>query len=106
MGWASAGGIFDPVAQGFIDGKVDPSIAKPILAKLIGALEEMDWDTQSESRDAFIDQPMIEDVFFEADSDPHVCGQFSKSSWSRGCEECGWSKRIHKKHGEIKPSWM
>jgi hypothetical protein len=100
MGWASAGEIFDSVAQGFIDGKVDQEIAKPVLAKLMGTLTDMDWDTESESRDEFQAVPWIEDVFFEAESDPDVCSTFTPRSWGKGrikgCEECGWSRRIHK----------
>ena len=99
MGWASAGSIFDRVAQGLIDGKVAPEIAKPVLVDLIGALTDMDWDTTSESRDEFMKYPMVEDAFFEADSDPEVCEKYTPSTWQRGrikgCDECGWSRRIH-----------
>lgn len=100
MGWASAGTIFDSVAQGFIDGKVDPEIAKPILVKLIDTLTDMDWDTVNESRDEFIKYPWIEDIFFETERDPEVCDKFIPSGRGRVkmCEWCGWSKRIHQMH--------
>ena len=99
MGWSSAGPIFDCVAQGFIDGKVAPEIAKPVLVKLIDTLTDMDWDTSSESRYEFLAVPWIEDVFFDAEGDPDVCQKFAPAGYPRGkvkaCEECGWSKRIH-----------
>lgn len=104
MGWASAGQIFDRVAQGFIDAKAPPEIAAPVLKDLIDVLTDMDWDTVSESREEFIRHPWIEDVFFEAEGDPEVCESFTPASYPKGkvkaCEECGWSKRIHKMHPE------
>jgi len=63
MGWASAGAIFDPVAQALIDAGASDDLKTTVLAKLIGQLQEGDWDTEDESLDKFKDDPAIVAAF-------------------------------------------
>lgn len=65
MGWASAGNIFDPVAQALIDAKLPGEKVRIVLVKLIKQLEEGDWDTQDESLGIFLDNPVVVDAFRE-----------------------------------------
>lgn len=53
MGWASAGAIFDPVAQALIDLGADRDTKRKVLGTLITALQEGDWDTEDESLQQF-----------------------------------------------------
>lgn len=65
MGWASAGDIFDPVAQALIDAGASDDIKRRTLSKLIRKLKDGDWDTESESLGQFSDDPAIVDAFRE-----------------------------------------
>ncbi len=63
MGWASAGAIFDPIAQALIDHGVADELKLHVCDKLIGVLQEGDWDTEGESLDQFADDPVIVQAF-------------------------------------------
>ncbi|MFC8463378.1 hypothetical protein [Streptomyces sp. NPDC057250] len=58
MGWGSAGiKIFDPVARALIDAGTDPQTREDVLADIIEALQNEDWDTQQDSLDLFLNDP-------------------------------------------------
>lgn len=63
MGWASAGSIFDPIAQALIDHGVDDELKLLVCDTLIGVLQEGDWDTEGESLDQFAGDPVIVEAF-------------------------------------------
>ena len=42
MGWSSAGGIFNPVAQALIDAGVSDEVKRTVLGRLIAQLQEDD----------------------------------------------------------------
>jgi hypothetical protein len=65
MGWASAGPIFDSVAQGLIDAGASEEIKRRVLGDLIGTLQGEDWDTEDESLEAFRGDQVIVDLFAE-----------------------------------------
>lgn len=63
MGWASAGAIFDPVAQALVDLEATDEMKIRVLGDLIGALQDGDWDTEDESLHEFSDDPAIVQAF-------------------------------------------
>lgn len=63
MGWASAGAIFDPVAKAMVELKAPDEMKTRVLSDLIGALQDGDWDTESESLDQFEGDPAIVEAF-------------------------------------------
>jgi hypothetical protein len=65
MGWASGGGIFDPVCEVMQTSHLWPITKKKILVALITALQDGDWDTEGESLDAFADDPVVVEAFKE-----------------------------------------
>lgn len=65
MGWASAGRIFDTVADGLIEANAADDIKVKVLGTLCGALQEEDWDTEDESLERYADDPAIVRVFAE-----------------------------------------
>jgi hypothetical protein len=65
MGWASAGAIFDPVAQALIDLGASDNVKRGVLGPMIDALTDGDWDTCDESADRFADDPVIVALFAE-----------------------------------------
>jgi len=65
MGWASAGAIFDKVADGLIAANASDEIKHRVLSDLVKALQDEDWDTEYESLDKYADDPMIVAVFAE-----------------------------------------
>jgi hypothetical protein len=48
MGWSSGSGLFDDVIEAVKEHVPDDAARKNIYAKLIGAFEEHDWDTEEE----------------------------------------------------------
>ncbi|HZN71225.1 MAG TPA: hypothetical protein VFC00_06025 [Micromonosporaceae bacterium] len=72
MGWASAGGIFDPVAQALIDLDADEATKRRVLGPLIEKLQDGDWDTEHESLQRFQDDQVIVAIF--AECDVHLAG--------------------------------
>ena len=65
MGWASAGDIFDPIAQALVDLNAPEETKRKVLGPLIAKLQEQDWDTESESLEEFRDDPVIIALFRE-----------------------------------------
>lgn len=65
MGWASAGEIFDPVAQALCELNASEQVKRGVLRPLIRHLQDGDWDTEHESLAAFAHDPVIVDVFRE-----------------------------------------
>lgn len=65
MGWASAGGIFDPVAQALVDLGASEDVKRKVLGPLIDKLRNEDWDTCDESAEQFADDPAIVALFAE-----------------------------------------
>lgn len=69
MGWNSANEIFDPVATMVVKAVEAKAIAEKdaqkLLSTLIGKLQEMDWDTESESLDDFADHAFVVAAFEE-----------------------------------------
>lgn len=63
MGWASAGAIFDPIAQALIDHGANDELKLLVCDKLIEVLQEGDWDTEGESLDQFADDQVIVEAF-------------------------------------------
>lgn len=63
MGWASAGGIFDPVASAMQRVGATDEQKTEVLSVLIRALRDGDWDTDGESLGAFQDDPAIVEAF-------------------------------------------
>lgn len=53
MGWSSGGYIFDPVCEALLDTDIAADKLEKVLTTLIKALQDGDWDTESESADAF-----------------------------------------------------
>jgi hypothetical protein len=95
MGWASAGAIFDPVAQALVDLDADEHTKRKVLGPLIDALQDGDWDTEDESLEQFRDDPVIVSLFYQR----NVGGQFdgdgadgvigyddSSGEWTLGCD--------------------
>lgn len=65
MGWASAGGIFDPIAEALIELDAPEATKRRVLGPLIAKLQGEDWDTEYESLERFRDDPVIVDLFRE-----------------------------------------
>jgi hypothetical protein len=63
MGWASAGNIFDPVAQVLIDCGAPDDLKTRALGKLIDTLRDGDWDTCEESLEGFEHDPAVVQAF-------------------------------------------
>ena len=63
MGWASAGDIFDPVAEALVRCHIDYDDAVRILSTLIEKLQEGDWDTEHESLGNFRQWPEVVEAF-------------------------------------------
>ena len=62
MGWCSATEIFDNVAGALLDSD-KPKDTKEVLTQLVGALEEGDWDCQSDSD--YWDHPIVREIMKE-----------------------------------------
>lgn len=69
MGWASAGDIFDPVAEQFVagveNGGLSEEAAHRTLVTLISKLQDGDWDTEYESLMKFSRVPWVVQAFAE-----------------------------------------
>ena len=60
MGWCSGTGFFDPVCRLILDLEVGDIIKKKMIKGLIEALEDQDWDCQSESE--YWHNPLVREV--------------------------------------------
>lgn len=65
MGWASGGRIFDRVAAALIKADADDDVKRTTLGTLIDALQDGDWDTETESLIEFQNDPVILALFAE-----------------------------------------
>lgn len=63
MGWASASGIFDTIAQALIDSGADDTTKTSALATVIKTFRDEGWDTADESLDQFRHDPAIVEAF-------------------------------------------
>ena len=66
MGWSSANPIFDRTARAMIDAGVADGPMTAVLAVLIDALKDHDWDSLYESMEEFQDNPAVMDAFRQA----------------------------------------
>lgn len=99
MGWASASGIFDPVAQALIDLDAPADMKRKVLGTLLRTLRDNDWDTYDESREEFRDDPVVMSVFAEHDCYRPLGGWHSpegtigfdsrRHKWTLDCSACG-----------------
>lgn len=60
MGWCSGTGVFDPVCKAILELDLDKKQKTKLITVLAKALEEMDWDCQSESD--FWEHPLVREV--------------------------------------------
>lgn len=65
MGWATAGQIFDEIARKVIDGGASDEVKRAALGPVIDVLRDWDWDTEYESLEQFLDDPVIVALFAE-----------------------------------------
>lgn len=65
MGWASAGAIFDLVADALIEAQASDDTKQKCLGPLIDALQDNDWDTEHISLGRYSGDPVIVGVFAE-----------------------------------------
>lgn len=63
MGWASAGDIFDQVADALLEADATSNIKTTVLGPLIDALQAGDWDTEDESLERYRHDPVIVALF-------------------------------------------
>jgi hypothetical protein len=61
MGWSGGVDVFDNVAGEIIAQNIDEDSAFAVLDALIDALEDQDWDTESDSE--YYNHPLIKLVF-------------------------------------------
>jgi len=102
MGWASAGGIFDPVAQALIDHGASDELKLLICDKLIGVLQEGDWDTEGESLSQFADDPVIVEAFRRHDI---VIRCLAEETNADGWWECELEAGHDGQHREGRHDW-
>lgn len=65
MGWGSAGGYFDTVADALIEGGATDAVKTKVCSVLIGAFRSEDWDTHRDSLDRYAGDPAIVQAFRE-----------------------------------------
>lgn len=97
MGWASAGDIFDPVAQALVDLGADRDTKWRVLGTLIDKLQDGDWDTEDESWEEFRHDPDIVALFgqrgIRSKFEEPVLGDLDyhpgRDEWVLVCDVCG-----------------
>lgn len=67
MGWCSGTGVFDPVVKTVIEETFDERVKRAVLKSLIEALQNHDWDCESDSE--YYDHPLIQSLFRELNPD-------------------------------------
>jgi hypothetical protein len=85
MGWGSAGGYFDAVADALIDGGASDEVKTKVCSTLIGVFRGEDWDTHLDSLDRYADDPAIVQAFREHEIFLKVCRAKDPDGW-RECE--------------------
>jgi hypothetical protein len=63
MGWGSAYGIFNTVADALIEAGASDEVKEKALTKVIRGLQEEDWDTELDSLQSYLDDPAIVRAF-------------------------------------------
>lgn len=79
MGWASGGEIFDQVADSMIRVGVDSAQMTEVLADLIQALQDGDWDTEDESMYRYRNNVAVMDAFRKVDPEDTAEWELSQS---------------------------
>ena len=85
MGWASASGIFEPVADALIEAEADANVKQAVCSALIGALRGRGWDTEAESLGLYTDDPAIRAAFREHGVEVMCNEEHDSEAWV--CEE-------------------
>lgn len=85
MGWASASGIFEPVADALIEAEADANVKQAVCSALIGALRGRGWDTEAESLGLYADDPAIRAAFKEHGVEVGCFAGHAVEAWV--CEE-------------------
>jgi hypothetical protein len=65
MGWASAGGYFNVVADALIEGDASDDLKTKVCGVLIGVFRSEDWDTEYDSLEQYAGDPAIVQAFRE-----------------------------------------
>jgi len=93
MGWASAGSIFDPIAQALIDERASVELKRKVLVKLIEVLRDGDWDTEDKSLSQFRHDPAIVSAFYTAvdgrELEEYGRIGYDNGNWEVECRRCG-----------------
>lgn len=127
MGWASAGYIFDPVAEACINNEIGDEATRLILGTLAQALKESDWDTEDESLEVFRAHQAVVTALYEHTSAGHLWGGGTgmpdgrmgydpkrdawtltcEDDWSgvKGCGEIGVAPRTVADHNMLVDMW-
>ncbi|MFB8101331.1 hypothetical protein ACFC3O_00590 [Streptomyces sp. NPDC056007] len=63
MGWGSACGIFNTVADALIEADATNEVKEKALTKVIAALQADDWDTELDSLQSYLKDPAIVRAF-------------------------------------------
>lgn len=85
MGWGSAGGYFDAVADALIEGGATDAVKTKVCSTLIGVFRGEDWDTHRDSFERYIGDPAIVQAFREHEIWTE-CGAWTDTSGYRECE--------------------
>lgn len=85
MGWASAGGIFEPVAGALIASGADGGVKRKVCSALIGTLLDGGWDTAEESLGLYRDHDSIVAAFGEHGIYSRCFTEHDEQGWV--CEE-------------------
>lgn len=67
MGWGSAYGIFNTMADALIGADASDEIKEKALTKVIRQLQDEDWDTELDSLQSYLDDPAIVRAFANND---------------------------------------
>jgi hypothetical protein len=82
MGWGSASGIFETVADALIHEKAPPYVITAACEKLIRELSAQDWDTQDEALETYTRAPQsawvnaVIQAFVLTGHAPAYCGKY------------------------------
>ncbi len=91
MGWGSASGIFNDMADALIESGAPDEVITKTLAKTIGNLRGEDWDTYAESLYEFSSNPAVVEAFRQNKVFLEYCGENRPEgrSWDRCRNEAG-----------------
>ncbi len=99
MGWASAGDIFDPVAQALIDLGADRGTKRRVLGTLIDKLRDGDWDTCDESLQEFGHDADIVALFVERGIGSDIDGNETEGLLGYDARNVLWTLDCHGRNG-------